>query len=131
MGAKGAIGNNRGVGGVWRSAHGASCQSRSCARSADKEGESVLIWAGIQSNLDWDVGGGGPENVGTRLTKAFMLGGGLNGQKDTGSGCFSLQRRRGTRASGILFTQQRLKSVKRVFSGNYDSLWEVLSADLQ
>lgn len=67
------MGNNRGMGGVWSSAHGASCESRSCARSADKEGESVLIWAGVQSNLDWHGGGGGGRgNVGTRLTKAFM-----------------------------------------------------------
>ena len=78
-------GDNRSMGGVWNAAHGASCQSRSCARSADKEGESVLIWAGVQTKLDWVRARG---NVGTRLTKAFMLGGGLNGQKDTGTGCF-------------------------------------------
>ncbi|KAI9525878.1 hypothetical protein NQZ68_002426 [Dissostichus eleginoides] len=56
-------GDNRSMGGVWNAAHGASCQSRSCARSADKEGESVLIWAGVQTKLDWVGGGGGREGM--------------------------------------------------------------------
>ena len=63
----------------WRLERSPRCQSRSCASSADKEGESVLNWAAVQSNSDWGAGGRG--NVGTRLTKAFMFGGGLNGQK--------------------------------------------------
>lgn len=76
-GKKKGTGNNRGVGGVWNSAHRASCQSRSCARSADKEGESVLAWAGVQSNLRrwrWSGWRGVQAHVWTQ-------GGGLNGQQ--------------------------------------------------
>lgn len=71
-GAKRGSANNRGVGGVWSTAHSASCQGWSCAKSGDKEGELVLNWAVVQSMVE--VGGRG--NVGTRLTKAFMCGGG-------------------------------------------------------
>lgn len=60
-----------------------------------------------------------------------MFRGGLNGQKDTGTGCFPMQRRRGTPASGILFTQQRPQMFEASVVGNYGSLREVLLADLQ
>ncbi|AWO96017.1 Hypothetical protein SMAX5B_022037 [Scophthalmus maximus] len=42
----------------------ASCQRGSCARSADKEGELVPIWAGGQSRL-----GVGPRSWGVRGTQ--------------------------------------------------------------
>lgn len=48
---------------------------------------------------------------------SLYVGGGLNGQKDTGTGCIPMQRQRGTQASGILFTQQRLKCLKLAFWG--------------
>lgn len=70
----GRVRNNRGVGGIWRWSHNASCREKggSYAKFGDKESELVLDWAGVQENLDWDAGDGGRGNVGTRLTKAFM-----------------------------------------------------------
>lgn len=51
----GGNGGQEGTMGAWvppgAGPAGQSCQSHSCARSADKEGKSVLIWAGVQSNL--------------------------------------------------------------------------------
>lgn len=114
----------KGVGGVWSAAHGARAghvpvlQTKRASRCS----------SGPQSSRT-RIGGRG--NVGTRLTKAFMFGGGLNGQKDTGTGCFPMQRRRGTPASGILFTQQRPQMFEASVVGNHGSLREVLLADLQ
>lgn len=59
QGPKRDTGNNEDVGGIWSSAHGASCQRGSCARSADKEGGLVFNWGGVQPNSDWVSTGGG------------------------------------------------------------------------
>lgn len=61
VGAQGVFSGTNGAWGTkkkkkgcgWRLERSPRCQSRSCASSADKEGESVLIWAAVQSNSDW------------------------------------------------------------------------------
>lgn len=125
----GALGNNRGVGGLLEP--GPRCQNGSRAAAAHKEGESALIWAGVQSDLDWDGGGQrGGRGVGTRLTEAFILEGDLKRQKDTGTGCIPMQRRRGTQASGI---RKRFQGEQQSYSTSFkyrpldpSSLWLVL-----
>lgn len=90
------------------------CQNRSCAISADKEGESVLIWARVQSNLDWDGGGGGRGNVGTRLTEAFMLEGASTDKKTQGPAVSPCKDRGELRHLGFY---SRLKCLKLAFWG--------------
>lgn len=111
-GKKKGTGNNGGVGGVWSSSHRASCQSRSCARSADKEGESVLVWAGVQSNLRrWRWGGGEAREC--RHTSECKEGAPTD-KKTQGRAVYPCKDGR-TQASGISFTQQRLKPLKQAF----------------
>lgn len=110
-GAKWGTRDNKGGGGVWSWAHGASCQRGSCARSGDKEGELVLIWAAVQSKLDWD--GGGEELAGCRHTsdRCLYVRRGPQRTKRHRERVFLCRDRRALRHLGYLFTQQRLKSL--------------------
>lgn len=55
----------------------------SCAEMADKEGESVLVRAGVQPVRNGMAELEVQKNVGTRLTEAFMSQGGASTDKKT------------------------------------------------
>lgn len=55
----------------------------SCAETADKEGELVLVRAGVQTVRNGMASLEVQENVGTRLTEAFMSQGGASTDKKT------------------------------------------------
>ena len=98
------MGNNEGEGAAWSSAHGLSCQNCSCARSADKEGESCSSGQESSRTCDGRLVAGGAVVRECRHTsdQSFYV---ERGPRRTKRHRDRLFLRRDTLASGILFTQ--------------------------